>query len=298
MPKKKSAIAIKKSAAVVPFIDRPWTDRRLVVVDRLAKNQRAIEKNAEATSRFAQKAGEWTSDTVADAISPFTAIPLLAKGIGMAAGAIVSSKLDFSSDGEYDDSVITIGREEALSIRFPPGHPQDDVVYVAHPLIAEVYYPLASFHRFLFEHKVTEAIRLLMSLGAKTMLVEHVDGWSREFAGNLSLPIPQLEGTAGLSASLKQKAESSMLFRATLKGLDNPSIPSDLLWFPHEPTWQQVAEGRIKYGLQEFSLIVSYTDDLGINADLTAKLAEMEFGIGGKFQRFKMTKWKIEGVFA
>jgi hypothetical protein len=137
-----------------------------------------------------------------------------------------------------------------------------------------------------------------MSLGAKTMLVDHVDGWSKEFAGNLSLPIPQSDGTTSLSASGKKTVDSSILFKATLRGSENPQLPSELLWFPHEATWRQVAEGRMKFGLQEFSLVVNYSDDLGVNANLTAKLANMELGIGGQFEGFKKTTWKIEGVFA
>ena len=30
------------------------------------------------------------------------------------------------------------------------------------------------------------------------------------------------------------------------------ALLDDLVWYPHEPTWQQVAKGRIDYGLDDF----------------------------------------------
>ena len=35
------------------------------------------------------------------------------------------------------------------------------------------------------------------------------------------------------------------------------ALPPGLLWYPHEPTWQAVAEGRSAYRLTEFELRVT-----------------------------------------
>src|SRR4051812_17600419 len=71
---------------------------------------------------------------------------------------------------------------------FPPGHPQAGTVYFESPVLPETFYPAADFHRLTFEHKFSEALRLLVGLGVREVVVEHVTGWAREFASSLSVP--------------------------------------------------------------------------------------------------------------
>src|SRR5262249_36015264 len=56
--------------------------------------------------------------------------------------------------------------DETKALKFPPGQPRELVVYIGHPAMENVYYPAAQFHRMTFEHKFSEAIKLLMALGA------------------------------------------------------------------------------------------------------------------------------------
>ena len=58
-------------------------------------------------------------------------------------------------------------------------------MYVGHPVDPTTYVPVADFHRFLFEHKVAEALRLIRSLGAVTVEVVRVEGWDRAVGVNL-----------------------------------------------------------------------------------------------------------------
>lgn len=97
---------------------------------------------------------------------------------------------------------------EASQLAFPPGHPKAKVLYGAHPIDTDVYYPVASFHRMVFEHKFAEAINLLMHLGATKIRVEHVRGWSTEFAASLSARMP--------SGPTSVKGESTEESKATL----------------------------------------------------------------------------------
>ena len=286
-----------KKQSDVAITSRPYAERKLIIVDRTLQG---IKVKSREEQRIVQQEDAEKSKGIGNKILKGLAPWGGLVGVGVLAAAKIYEKMKEEPSADFDMPVMMIGQKEADSLDFPPGHPQDNTIYVGHPLIANVYYPLAEFHRFLFEHKVTEAIYLLMSLGAKTMTVEHETGWSKEFAGNLSLPIPQEEMSVSVSASHKKKKESSILFHATLRGSDKPDLPpeSDLFWFPHEATWRQVADGRIKFGLQEFSLVVSYADDFGINANIAAKFADMEIGIGGQFQGLENTRWKIEGVFA
>ncbi|MCM0758116.1 hypothetical protein M7775_05940 [Sporomusa sphaeroides DSM 2875] len=194
-------------------------------------------------------------------------------------------------------NALPIARSEAKFIEFPPGHPRNNVLYAAHPTIKEAYFPVAQFHRIVFEHKFSEAIELLMSLGAKRIEVEHVSGWSKDFCAKLDVSIPYADIEAGASISANAKAASKLLFHANLSGNINPKLPENLVWYHHEPTWRQIAQGRLNYGLKDFSLSIRYEDDYGINAGLKMSASKSGLDIGGKFEDHQSTIWRIVGEF-
>lgn len=208
----------------------------------------------------------------------------------------ISSVVAWANARQSGVDVLQVARAEAAALTFPPGHPVDGTLYAAHPAIPQIYYTTASFHRVTFEHKFAEAVNLLMSLGATEIAVEHVHGWGREFAGRISVPLPTVETES--NASQSSATTSSMLFKATLKNRVVPSIPADLVWYPHESTWQSFAKGRMEHGLDEFSLTVNYSDDYGVNADLKLKVQKAGLALGGTFEEYQATTWKLHAKFA
>ena len=192
--------------------------------------------------------------------------------------------------------ILQVAHSEASALQFPPGHPREQTMYVAHPALPTVYYTAAAFHRMAFEHKFSEAARLLMSLGATQIVVEHVHGWSREFSAAISTGLPQ--GDGNLSAGAHASKSSKLLLEAVLDNKKPPALPSALVWYPHEPTWQAIALGRLEYGLQQFSLNVVYEDDFGVNAGLKLRAQKAGLELGGSFEDHLATTWKIHGKFA
>ena len=89
-----------------------------------------------------------------------------------------------------------------------------------------------------------------------------------------------------------------LFFKASLKGNANAKLPDGLVWFPHEPTWQEIAEGRLRHGLTQFQLSVRYEDDYGIDAGLKLAAGKAGLDLGGSFQEHESTVWRIEGNFA
>lgn len=196
------------------------------------------------------------------------------------------------------DDVAIISTDKSGALTFPPGHPRRKLVYARHPARPDLYYPVASFHRKAFEHKFAEAIRLLTSLGARKIRVEHEKGWGREFGIDFSATVPKSEaqGSGGFSSS--NKSDDRILFVATLKGHTPPRLPDNLVWYPHENIWQEIARNRIECGLEEFDLAVGYSDDYGVNAKLMANLTQASFELGGSFEEQVKTTWRITGEFA
>jgi len=193
--------------------------------------------------------------------------------------------------------IVQILKTEARNITFPPGHPRDGILYIGHPAIPNVYYTTADFHRVIFEHKFSEAVKLLLNLGATEINVEHHSGWERAFSSNLSVPLPSSDVSVRAETSMNNKSEEKLLFTAQLEGTDTPKLPNSLVWYPHEPTWQTIAEARLEFGLKDFVLNVTYNDDFGVNAGLKVAVSKTGLDLGGKFEDHTSTEWRISGKF-
>lgn len=201
---------------------------------------------------------------------------------------------EMKCDGE---NVTFLSREQVHDFTFPPGHPVVDHVYVEHPVLAGTYYPLATFHRIVFEHKFSEALSVLIHLGAKHLRVVCKHGWGREFATNLNLTLPSGEAMQ-TSANGTSATSSMLLFEASLNPTAPAALPKQLFWFPYEYTWRVLAEARLKSNLQEASLSVNYDDNFGVSASLNGRVQEAGLAIGGDFHEHLATSWKIECKFA
>lgn len=195
--------------------------------------------------------------------------------------------------------VLPVSLSVAQGLRFPPGHPRSNVLYVAHPVDVGSYIPAAEFHRFLFEHKVAEAQRLIRSLGATRVNVRSVKGWNREAALNMGLSVPKSGNDARAGGDLGRTSgdTTEIITSMTLQPSLEPAVPDGLVWMAHEPLWQEVAEARLESGLREFSLDVRSTDDFGVNASLKALVEKVGFDAGGRFVDHVETIWRLDGLF-
>lgn len=266
----------------------PYAERQLVVV--MPDDVAAAARQAQKRAARKETAIDWKDVAVV--------------AIQIATGSVVSTLLDVTIEAlsawakarQSGLNVLEVSRTEANELTFPPGHPRDGVLYVGHPAVADVDYTMASFHRVAFEHKFAEATDLLMNLGASELKVEHVRGWSREFSSKLSIPLAETSAASG-SAGASAKQSATLLYEATLQGHDQPTLPEYLVWYPHEPTWQSIAKGRLDFGLKQFSLTVNYDDDFGVNAGLRLGAQKVGLELGGAFEDHEATSWRIVGKF-
>ena len=272
----------------IPFFSKPYAERQFIVVvdDKLKEAEKKTKQKAIVTAE--SKGVKWTKIVIKTLYSIVPATYVLVDAIETGLNAV--SRL--RSKGI---DVTLVSRSNAKILIFPPGHPQDKTLYVGHPSNPPAYYPFSEFHRMTFEHKFSEALEMLMSLGATKIEVYRVKGWSKEFTAKLNVSIAEWE--PGIEAGKDKKAAGKLLFKATLAGKKKPKLPKGLVWHPHELTWQKIADGRLKYGLKDFALIIQYEDDFGINAGLKVKVLKSGLDIGGKFEDHKKTAWRIVGKF-
>jgi len=185
----------------------------------------------------------------------------------------------------------------AQGLQFTPGHPRLRLLYAAHPVDPRIYYPAAEFHRYVFEHKLSEAVNLLMHLGAKEFTVEHKRGWDKKFAAKIAADIPDTPIDLDANVGVDSKSGSHILFHGEFAGHNNPCLPDDMVWYNHESTWKTLADGRIKFGQKRISLQINYNEDFNINGGLKAKVEGAGFDMGGSFEEQVNTSWSITGTF-
>lgn len=271
------------------IVDLPYDERRIIVV-----TDKVPSGAAEPPS---SRTGAPGSSTLP--LTPASIAWVLGGIFGAAAvKAIIDAIKEFRKAGE---AIVPIDWETARTLRFPPGHPRKHVVYVGHPVDAGSYIPTADFHRFLFQHKVAEAQRLIRSLGAVSMQVVHIQGWDRNAAAKMGLGLPEAAGAdveVGAEAGRTDSAKNQVLMTMKLKPAGEPRVPTDLVWTPHEPLWQEVAAARTESGLTEFVIDVRSTDDFGVNADLKILIQKAGLDAGGKFFEHQDTVWRLEGTFS
>ena len=269
------------------ILSLPYSDRQLIVI---SDDELIAETKKKGRLAVQGKEGVRWGEIVSAAILDLVPLPFTRT-------LQVAAQEALRAWGKARDSglkVLPVGKNEAEGISFPPGHPREGILYIGHPAMPHVYYTMADFHRVTFEHKFSEAIEVLMSLGATWIKVEHVQGWSNEFSSRISIPLA--DASVSAKGGTKTSSGRKLLYEANLPGVA-ASLPDDLVWYTHQPTWKSIALGRLKYGLTDFSMSVSYDDDFGINAGLKLSVAKTGLDVGGSFEDHVSTTWHLEGKF-
>ena len=231
-----------------PFnLDIPYTDRQRVVI--AADEQVAAERQSRA--HVAEQAGRQIIPAKGEppkggVIEPganesHTAIAArhLQRGLqGLQdAGAGLKRGLDDRARSTLRRhlGILLIGRAEARVLRFDQGHPLTNVLYVGHPARPDLYFPVAEFHRRVFEHKFAEAVTLLVSLGASRIALRQEQGQTRETEGSA---LAQSSLALGFSRTRNERSSSSAVFEAEFPGNSKPVVPDGLRWYPDQQAWQ------------------------------------------------------------
>ncbi len=140
---------------------------------------------------------------------------------------------------------------------------------------------------------------MIRSLGAVTVEVIHVEGWDQSAGIELGVKLPGAsKADIGSSAARERGSAHSVLSTMGLKPTQTPSVPEGLVWLPHEPLWQEVAQARLESGLDSFVIDVRSTDDYGVNTGLKALVAKAGLEAGGAFVEHRNTIWPLRGTFS
>lgn len=276
-------------------------DDALVESVRLRRALEEAEANAGAQPT---ETSDWA--TLAATIVGLAFPPARIAALGIVGFEVAKRAIEAWGRTSQSVDIHLVSMSEAEGIEFRRGHPKPDVLYIGHPGVPSRYCTPAEFHRAVFEHKFSEAVTLLMALGATTIEVRSVRGWGREFMGGMGVAfaLPGATGSAGAEAGSGQTSSDSLLIKADLgtAGRKVPFIPDGLVWYPNEPLWQAIAKGRVEHRLTSCQLAVAYADDFGVNAELHAAVqgngkGKAGLSLGGNWTDHEFTIWRIHAVF-
>jgi hypothetical protein len=296
-----SVVSDEDFAAMIKAEEKARTDASLPAWEKL-KNSAAAGLAGVGIGIGASSgtAGAFAAGATALGIGVFSPLVVLAVPIGLGTAGVATYVTAKSWwDGRTKGAMVVhkISRSTAKAFRFPQGGPKLNELYVQHPAVKTQFYPIESFHRLTFEHKLSEAVRLLMFLGAKSIRAEYVSGWSKAFAAKASIDAPGVKLAPELSSSTKESESSSILFEASYPNNTSLELPKNMVWFQDEPTWEAIAEGRLIAKATEVQLKLSYEEDFGVNAEVKVAAEKAGFSISGDFVKHKATTWNLHALF-
>jgi hypothetical protein len=222
----------------------------------------------------------------------------LGGGLGSALSTLLSSGAPKRPADMNKMPLHVIERAQASQLKLPVRHPRDKVVYAGHPLDWRIYVPVADIHRVLFESKVAEAMRMLRSLGAISISVEHVEGWNDTSGISAGVKVPGVAPDVALKGGRSRSRKTSVMSKMTLDPSGEPFLPDNLVWAQHEALWLDIADARLNSGLKKFSLDVTSTDDYGIDISIEAEIEKVGLSVGGTLKNHEQATWKLSGTFS
>jgi hypothetical protein len=182
---------------------------------------------------------------------------------------------------------------------FPPYHPVRNTMYSCSDYDPNLYIPLAYFHEYAFESKFASFKELCSNLGAKNCLITYAEVDGVDITVQIKAEnIPTKTGEIGgdINGGGGTKNDKSFRFNCSFPKPKTPASEYKSNWMKSEPSWITLQKNRLERGLDNDEAVISYADDMNINANLAVKIQKMGVSIGGTFKKIKTRKltYKIE----
>jgi len=183
---------------------------------------------------------------------------------------------------------------------FPPQHPIDGTIYGCCDMEPDLYVPVASFHRYMYDLKMAAFSEMCASLGAKSCNVIFAEENGEKKSVTVDPPsIPTQAGNVGAkikteySSSSKENANLFFSFPKNKK----PVTKFKSNWLNGEPSWVALQKIRLENDVEKYTAEFHYEDEMGINFILAAKINEVKIEIGGSFEEMVKRKYVYEVTF-
>lgn len=181
---------------------------------------------------------------------------------------------------------------EARRLVFEMGHPRNDTLYIQDPLQTNVYIDAESFHASMLERKYNELIRVLTALGATRIscIVENSEckeeRGHNKYSVDGSFSHKTVKGSGHFSSDLSSSKITNLYKRLSVERILTPSktieLPNDLVFYPFEQRWQDIAklakEGRLKKEVVDLTYRTDYAVTEKYLSDISGKIEALIAG--------------------
>ncbi len=193
------------------------------------------------------------------------------------------------------DLISVLTMEQTKKIEFPIGHPIPNQLYIAKPYTNNFYIPFEDYDLVLLEDRLREFCWLAQSLGATKISIESNKKQSTNEKQNKQLSISgkaDVKLASGLLSYFNEKQnerlaqiENSISLNQEFHPTSKPIVPTNLLWYEHEASWQRLVTQRLQGGL------LNHTERISSNSIELVKASDLTH-IKGDFKNLRM---KTEG---
>jgi hypothetical protein len=226
-----------------------------------------------------------------DIVSPFNRIKSVFK--------IVNNPKNAFSKYLVEKPVSCLIDDAVNEFNFPPYHPVRNTMYSCSDYDPTLYIPLAGFHEHVFESKFGSFKELCSALGAKNCVITYAEEEGVDITAKIkteNIPTQFGEIGGGINGGGSNKNDKSFRFNCSFPKPKTPPSEYKSNWMKSEPSWRTLQKNRLGKGLNEDEAVISYTDDMNINANFAANFEKMGASIGGTFKKIKTKKltYKIE----
>ena len=155
-------------------------------------------------------------------------------------------------------------------IRFSSGRPEPNTVYVAHPIIDDLYIPFSKYEETVFNEKIDELCRLAQALGATELTISSVKGRSIEEIVNSEFVVGIFGNYQEYSGSgdyrQKDSCQSSTSAKKAHERVQRfapqyyPYCPEDLVWLDEDNSWRTMVKQRLEGNILHYSIRISSSE--------------------------------------
>lgn len=179
----------------------------------------------------------------------------------------------------FNDFLVLDKSNLPTNIKFPFNHPKKEELYIGHPYIEESYLPYSSYETSLFNDRFEEFSYFIQCLGASSMTIKVIKENEKHNNNNTSRTndasgafgksiIKNTANSSVFKESNKNNQEDTTTSRVRtqkFKPIKKPYIPENLLWYPHETSWNRLYQQRINGNILQHHDVMSSKNFYSIN---------------------------------
>lgn len=196
------------------------------------------------------------------------------------------------------------------NILFPEGGPHIQELYVVHPYKPNVYLPYNGFNFHLLKDQAEELAYIMECLGAKSIswnqILSEATDQENEDAMKAAIggEYKSYGGKVGFENDNKNRNAKERLNGVLEKKEFNitrdkrPSIPTDLIWYPHCKKWQKESESRLEGRLHKLRLEINTLESTVISTQernmIEVALKAMVVKAEGNYEKSQKISLKTE----